>query len=95
MKIKIEVTPKDIAWGRPGSCEDCPIARGALRAGLTSIRVEASNISFKLKRRRYWAKSLPVKAVKFIEKFDADPNTVKEKREEFAFSFCLNIEDRQ
>lgn len=69
MRVRIEVTKRDIKRGKPRSVACCPIAlaakrRGLLRPLVTSVRLEAGR---KRWRRRI---ALPLAAVDFIHAFD-------------------------
>lgn len=65
MKIKIEVTAKDIVDGCPQDGEYCPIALAAARAGLQSVFVDEDGLYAD-----GFEGLLPDDAVDFIRAFD-------------------------
>jgi hypothetical protein len=77
MKIKVEVTEKDIKRGKPVSCSGCPIALAFRRATKTTssskrmkyVDVSGGYVGFVYKNDDYWV-DLPRRAQNFIHKFD-------------------------
>lgn len=67
--MKISVTPKDIANGKPGNGGLCPIALAIKRNGATDVCVDGSVADGTYKGHSFWA-DLPKKAKVFVKHFD-------------------------
>lgn len=67
---KIEVTKADIKKGKREEVTRCPIARAIRREMKATHLCVALEIDFRVKGKKFSAE-LPVKASKFIDKFDA------------------------
>lgn len=85
MKIKIEVTQKDIDSGVESDVEACPVWRGVRRVVKRGMRVLVDHISIDLRINGMWEELFtPQRAINFMKRFD-DGRAVK------PFSFDLDI----
>lgn len=92
MKYTIDITQEDIDHGKQYNCSECPIARAAQRTLNQDKRLSVGLASFTI-----WDSpggveavqfaSLPLKAVRFIRKFDHDKTSV------LPISFEVELED--
>lgn len=81
MKVKIDVTAKDIKNGIAVDGENCPIGRAVQRVGFKGVCVSNDEFEFNFGE---FAVNLPKKASKFISKFDAGTKVKP-------FTFVINI----
>lgn len=69
MRLKINVSQRDIQKGVPTSRSKCPIARACKRHKLSSVCVDPDRVWFVFGR-RYYCSFLPKKARQFTGAFD-------------------------
>ena len=68
---RITVTLRDIATGKPGVCEACPVAKAARRVFRQPVLVGGSTITVNNDEVRMRRFALPHTAHAFIQRFDA------------------------
>lgn len=67
--MKISVTKKDIAGGKPGNGGLCPIALAVKRNGATDVCVDGAVADGTYKGHSFWV-NLPKKAKVFVKQFE-------------------------
>jgi len=78
MKLNISVTKQDIQEGQPNSCSLCPVARAVERAFirkklhpyLVSVGGMSGSVSFRTRKMRHAAFTLPKRVQQLIHAFD-------------------------
>ncbi|HWL72125.1 MAG TPA: hypothetical protein VNS22_27600 [Geminicoccus sp.] len=71
-KITIDVTADDIASGRMGDCQRCPIASALLRQGFYEVDVGTDDAGVRRENGPWISFQLPDEARDFISSFDCD-----------------------
>jgi hypothetical protein len=96
MKIKVNVTAKEIKNGKAGKCDQCPVSLAFLKTfnGITSASVFAHEINLYSEETHQQIKT-PKKVNEFVCNFDSGLNSYfqnrGDKNKAKPFSFFINI----